>query len=224
MSETKITTTISVIGGTGNEGSGLAFRWALAGYNVIIGSRSADRARGTAAELADMLNGEGTVTGMENAEAAAEGDIIVLTVPYSAHRNTIETIYRECQGKLVIDVTVPLKPPKVNVVQLPEEGSAAQEAQLLFGEDVRVVSAFQNVSATHLKDPDHDIDCDVLVTGDDVGAKKLVIKMIEVIGMRAIDAGPLANAVVAEALTSVLIHINKQYRVKNSGIRITGID
>lgn len=212
-----------MIGGTGKEGSGLAYRWARAGYDIIIGSRRKEKAEATAAELNSMLDKE-RVTGMENSDAAGAGDVIVLTVPFSAHRNTLETIHDEVQGKIFIDVTVPLRPPNVNVVQLPEEGSAAQITQELLGKDVLVVSAFQNVSATHLKDDEHEVDCDVLVTGDDEGAKKLTLKLIEAIGMRGIDAGPLANAAIAEGLTSVLIHINKQYRIKNSGIRITGID
>ncbi|NDJ33689.1 MAG: NADPH-dependent F420 reductase [Chloroflexi bacterium] len=211
------------MGGTGKEGSGLAYRWARAGYDIIIGSRRKEKAEATAAELNSMLDKE-RVTGMENSDAAGAGDVIVLTVPFSAHRNTLETIHDEVQGKIFIDVTVPLRPPNVNVVQLPEEGSAAQITQELLGKDVLVVSAFQNVSATHLKDDEHEVDCDVLVTGDDEGAKKLTLKLIEAIGMRGIDAGPLANAAIAEGLTSVLIHINKQYRIKNSGIRITGID
>ncbi|MGF1506381.1 MAG: NADPH-dependent F420 reductase, partial [Anaerolineae bacterium] len=185
MTSTRLTTTIAVIGGTGKEGSGLAYRWARAGYDIIIGSRRKEKAEATAAELNSMLDKE-RVTGMENSDAAGAGDVIVLTVPFSAHRNTLETIHDEVQGKIFIDVTVPLRPPNVNVVQLPEEGSAAQITQELLGKDVLVVSAFQNVSATHLKDDEHEVDCDVLVTGDDEGAKKLTLKLIEAIGMRGI--------------------------------------
>jgi hypothetical protein len=118
---------------------------------------------------------------------------------------------------------VPLVPPKVSRVQLPAGGSASQEAQALLGFGVRVVTAFQNISAEHLKDADHPIECDVLVCGDDKDAKATVIQLAREAGMTAWDAGPLANAVVPEALTSVLIGLNARHKVKSAGIRITGL-
>lgn len=222
MTTTRLLTKIAVIGGTGHEGSGLAFRWANAGYEVVVGSRDPAKAQNAVQEINSLL-GADKVIGMGNIDAATLGDIIVLTVPYSAHRGTLETIYMHCKGKLFVDVTVPLKPPRVDLVHIPEGRTAAEEAQEILGPEVLVVSAFQNVSATYLKNLSQEPDCDVLVTGNDPGAKSLVIKLVEAAGMRGIDAGDLANAIVAESLTAVLIAINKQYKVKGSGIRITGI-
>lgn len=206
---------IAVLGGTGAEGSGLAARWAAAGYRVLVGSRSEERAVEFAAEIG--------AEGMDNAAAAAACDIAVLTVPYQAQRATLTALREPLQGKILVDVTVPLVPPKVMRVQLPEEGCAAQIAQAVLGEGVRVVSAFQNVSAGHLNDPDHEIDCDVLVTGDDPAARGEVVKLAEAVGLTAIEAGPLDNAVAAEALTSLLIWINRRYRSPGAGIRITAL-
>ena len=207
--------TIAVLGGTGAEGSGLAMRWAQAGYRVLIGSRSAEKAAEFAAEIG--------AEGMGNAEAAARCDIAVLTVPYPAQRPTLSELKDVLQEKILVDVTVPLVPPKVMRVQLPEEGSAAQIAQTVLGDSVRVVSAFQNVSAGHLKDPDHVIDCDVLITGDDPAAREEVMRLATAAGLTAIEAGPLDNAVAAEALTSLLIWINRKYKSPGAGIRITAL-
>jgi len=219
-----MTKTIAVIGGTGNEGPGLALRWARSGqYRVIIGSRQGEKAERVAAELNARL-GEELVRGMVNPDAAAAADIAVLTVPYSAHILTLESIRAGLSGKILVDVTVPLQPPKVSRVHIPPGGSATAEAQAILGDDVRVVAAFQNVGAAHLQDPDHAIDCDVLVCGDDKEARAEAIALAEAAGMRGLDAGPLQNAVVAEGLTAVLIAINKRYKVKKAGIRITGLE
>jgi NADPH-dependent F420 reductase len=216
-------TIIAILGGTGHEGSGLGLRWAKAGHRVIIGSRTREKAQTAAAELNEKL-GITHVQGLDNLAAAQAAEIVVLTVPYAAHAATIESVRDRVQGKIFVDVTVPLAPPKVSRVQLPAGGSASQEAQNLLGASVRVVTAFQNISAEHLKDPDHPIDCDVLVCGDDKEAKAAVIQLATDAGMQAWDAGPLANAVVPEALTSVLIGLNIRYKVKSSGIQITGIN
>ncbi len=213
--------TIAVIGGTGKEGKGLAYRWAQAGYHIIIGSRTADRAKAAAEELNQLL-GADIVQGMDNGAAAQAADMLVLTVPYSAHASTLEMLKDAAQGKILVDVTVPLVPPKVTKVQMPKAGSAAQEAQSILGENVHVVSAFQNISHEHLMS-DEPIDCDVLVTGKGKAARLEVLKLVEAAGMRGVDAGVLENSVVAEGLTSLLIYINKQHGVKSSGIRITGI-
>lgn len=213
---------IAVLGGTGKEGSALAMRWALGGYRVIIGSRSAEKAQTSAAEMNQQL-GADYLTGMDNAAATQAADIVVLSVPYSAHAATLEGVKDYLEGKILVDITVPIVPP-VTTVTVPAETAAALEAQTIVGPDVRVVSAFQNVSYVKLKDPAGEVDCDVLVTGDDADAKAEVIKLIESAGMRGIDAGPLANAIVAEALTPVLLYINKQYKVKGAGIRITGFE
>jgi 8-hydroxy-5-deazaflavin:NADPH oxidoreductase len=215
--------TIAVLGGTGKEGSALAIRWALNGYRVIIGSRNQEKAESTAAELNAELDGDYLI-GLDNVAAAQQAEIVVLSVPYEAHAPTLESVVNDIQGKILVDVTVPLKPPHVATVNVPEGLSAAQEAQAMVGDNVRVVSAFQNVSYVKLKDPKANVACDVLVTGDDLAAKKEVISLVEAAGMRGIDAGPLANAIVAEALTSVLVYINKQYKIKHAGILITGIE
>jgi len=215
--------TVAVLGGTGNEGPGLARQWAKSGrYKVIIGSRQAEKAERVAAELNEKL-GQNLLQGMTNEDAAKAANLCVLTVPYSAQGPTLTQLRDVLQGKILVDVTVPLKPPKVSHVSVPPGGSAGQEAQAILGAGVRVVSAFQNISSTHLSE-DHDhIDCDVLVCGDDKDAKVEVIALAEAAGMRGIDAGPLQNAVVVEGLTAVLIGINIRHKVKGAGIKITGI-
>lgn len=215
--------TIAILGGTGKEGSGLAMRWALHGYRVIIGSRDAQRAVDRAAELNSQI-GNDYLTGMANLEAAQAADIVVLSVPYTAHQATLDGAKSALAGKILIDLTVPLQPPQVRTVHLPAGKAAGLEAQAMLGDAVRVVSAFQNVSAEKLKDPDTVVDCDVLVCGDDAEAKTQTIQLVEAAGMRGLDAGPLANAVAVESLTPVLLYINKAYKVKGAGIRITNID
>lgn len=222
MAEQRLILTLGVIGGTGKEGKGLAYRWARAGYNVIIGSRTKEKAEAAAQELNERLGGE-HVRGMLNPDAAWACDIAILTVPYDAHTATLESVRETLAGKVLVDVTVPVRPPKVSVVHVPAQGSAAQESQALLGDQVRVVSAFQNVSHEHLAE-DHPIACDVLVSGDDGEAKEQVLRLVEAAGMVGWDAGPLANAIVAEGMTSVLIGINRRYKMKGAGIRITGID
>lgn len=218
-----MTTTIAVLGGTGNEGPGLALRWAKSGrYNVIIGSRQAEKGQRVAAELNEKI-GQDLLEGMSNEEAAQAAEICVLTVPYAAQGPTLTALRDLLQGKILIDVTVPLLPPKVARVNVPPGLSAGQEAQAILGEGVRVVSAFQNVGAAHLAEDESHIDCDVLICGDDKAAKAEAIALAEAAGMRGIDAGPLQNAVVVEGLTSVLIGINIRHKVKASGIKITGI-
>lgn len=216
-------TRIAVIGGTGQEGAGLALRWAAAGLPVTIGSRSAEKAAETAAKLSEKLGRPGAIAGVDNLEAASTADLVVLTVPYAAQTTTADSIRPALAGKILIDVTVPLVPPKVSRVQLPEGGSAAVALQTLLGPEVRVVSAFQNVGAVALADLNRPVDCDVLVCGDDEAARETVIGLANSMGLRALHAGPLANATAAEALTSVLIWINRKYKAKEAGLRITGV-
>ncbi len=215
--------TLAILGGTGKEGAGLAMRWALHGYRVLIGSRSADKAKTRAAEMNSELSGE-YLKGLANTEAAAAADIIILSVPYSAHQATLNGVREQCQGKVLVDLTVPLQPPEVTRVNLPAGGAAALEAQALLGAAVTVVAAFQNVSAVKLKKLDQPVDCDVLVCADDQAARAAVIELVQAAGMRGVDAGGLKNAVAAESLTPVLLHINKTYGVQGAGIRITGLD
>ena len=212
--------TLGIFGGTGNEGPGLAYRWAKAGYHVIIGSRTAEKAERVAVELNERL-GDELVQGMQNEEAAYMCDIGVLTVPYSAHASTLELLKDQLKGKVLIDVTVPLDPANIDVVNLPAAGSAAQEAQEIVGEECFVVAAFQNVSHLHLREDDS-VPCDVLVCGDSEAARNQVLALVESAGLVGWDAGALPNAAVVEGLTSILIGINKRYKMKNAGFRITG--
>jgi 8-hydroxy-5-deazaflavin:NADPH oxidoreductase len=214
--------TIAVLGGTGKEGKGLAYRWAKAGYRVLIGSRSSERAVKAASEIMELLEGSSSVVGATNLEAAAQADMVVLTVPYSAHRDTLENVKNALKGKILVDVTAPLMPPKVSKVQMPAAGSAAQEAKQIVGEEVEVVAAFQNVSHEHLLG-EEEVECDVLVTGTSKKAREEVLTLVEAAGLTGWDAGPIENSVVVEGLASVLININKQYGSKHSGIKITGV-
>lgn len=214
--------TIAVLGGTGQEGGGLGLRWAKAGHRVILGSRNAEKAVAAAGEMNRALD-QGNVTGASNKDAAVAADIIVLTVPYSAQRSTVEDVREALIGKILVDATVPLVPPKVARVQLPPEGSAIAAIQKFLGAEVRVVSAFQNVSAHHLKDLSREVVCDVLICSDDIAARETVVGLAADIGLRGIHAGPIVNSTAAEALTSVLIAINMRYKVPGAGIRITGL-
>lgn len=217
---------LAILGGTGDLGTGLARRWAQAGYRVIIGSRTQEKAEAAATDLREVMADRGvgdvTVEAMENLAAATEADIVTLTVPFSHQVSTLELVKPVMQGKILIDVTVPLVPPKVGRVQLPEEGSAGQIAQLTLGEEVKVVSAFQNVAAHHLQEG-QGLECDVLVCGNDKEARAEVITLIEAVGMRGFHAGLINNAAAAEALTSLIININRQYKC-HAGIKITGLD
>ncbi len=214
--------TLAVLGGTGNEGPGLALRWARAGHTVIIGSRQAEKAQRVAEDLNTKL-GTPLIVGMDNLAAAEACDVAVITVPYSAQNALLESLKPALQGKVLVNVTVAMKPPKVARAYIPPEGSACEQSQALLGPEVRVVAAFQNVGAHYLEDADHPVDCDVLICGDDKDAKRIAIQLAEDIGTRGIDAGPLVNAKVIEGLTSVLIGINIRYKVPGAGIRITGL-
>ncbi|MGE0700976.1 MAG: NADPH-dependent F420 reductase [Hyphomicrobiaceae bacterium] len=219
MSDTK--PTIAVIGGTGDLGTGLARRWAKAGYPLVIGSREAVKAEAAAEALAALATGA-KPRGMANRQAAEAGEIVVLTVPFATAPAVLDDIKAAVQGKLFCDTTVPLMPPRVARVQLPPEGCAALLAQKRLGEGVRVVSAFHNVAAHKLEQVDLALDCDVLVFGDKAEDREPVIKLAEALGVRGLHAGPLANSAAAEALTSVIIGINRTYKVDGASIRITG--
>ena len=217
---------LAILGGTGDLGTGLARRWAQAGYQVIIGSRTVEKAEAATADLQEIMAergvGDVSVSAMENLAAAEAADIVTLTVPFSHQASTLNYVKPALQGKILIDVTVPLVPPKVARVQLPEQGSAGQIAQEILGEEVAVVSAFQNVAAHHLQEG-QGLNCDVLVCGNKKVARASVIELVEAAGMKGYHAGMIYNAAAAEALTSVLITINKQYGC-HAGIKISGLD
>ena len=211
---------IAILGGTGDLGGGLARQWSRAGYQILIGSRTLEKGQTAAADLLREFP-DLNVSGHENLEAATAADLVVLTVPFSHQISTLETVKSALIGKVLIDVTVPLMPPKVGTVQLPEGGSAVVRAQEFLGDEVDVVSAFKNVGAMHLQG-DHGIACDVLVTGNKRAARDTVITLVEALGLRGWHAGPLANSAAAEALTSVLISINRHHKINGAGIVITG--
>jgi NADPH-dependent F420 reductase len=212
---------IAIVGGTGKEGGGLAIRWARAGHIVVLGSRDAERARARAAELSDA--GHGTFEGGDNLAAARAGDVVVLSVPYAAHEETLRAIAPGLDGKVLIDVTVPLRPPKVSRVQLPPGRAAALEAQALLGPATPVAAALHHVSHAHLADPAARVHCDVLVVADDDRARTAALGLVKDLGLRGLDAGPLDNAVALESLTPVLIHLNKKYKSPGAGIVFTEI-
>ena len=212
---------IAVLGGTGKEGRGLALRWAKAGHDVVLGSRDAGRARATAAELSTAAGR--TVTGADNASAAASAEIVLLSVPYSGHAALLTELRAALEGRVVIDITVPLQPPKVREVHLPAGQAAALEAQALLGSGVRVVAALHHVSSVHLSDLDHPLEGDVMVCSDDEAARATVIGLAGDLGMRGVDCGVLRNAIALESLTPVLLHINRKYKAEGAGIRFLGI-
>lgn len=213
-------TAIAILGGTGDLGTGLAIRWAKAGHAIIIGSRTLEKAQKAVADL-QAISPSTQATAMMNIDAAAAGEIVVLTVPAEHQLSTLSGVKAQLAGKILIDVTVPLVPPKVGTVQLPPEGSAGKRAQELLGDSVNVVTAFQNIAA-HLLQHDVKIECDVLVAGNKKAARQTVIDLATEAGMRAWHAGPIENSAAAEALTSILIQINRQGGISHSGIKIIG--
>lgn len=220
MFSTNTPESIAILGGTGDVGTGFALRWGKSGHKVIIGSR--DRAKAETA-VARLLKSHPKleVVAMENRQAAQTGDVVVLTVPAAHQLSTLANVKDVLKGKILVDATVPLLPPRVGTVQLPPEGSAGKRAQDFLGEDVMVVSAFQNIAADLMKTNDV-IECDVLVSGNKKSAREKVVQLAKDAGMRAWHAGPIDNAAAAEALTSILIQINKRYPISHSGIKIVG--
>jgi 8-hydroxy-5-deazaflavin:NADPH oxidoreductase len=214
---------IAILGGTGEQGPGLALRWAKAGEEVIIGSRQKEKGEKVAAELNQEL-GKELLRGTDNVTAATAAEVVVLTVPYSAHVSTLASVKEQLQGKIFVDVSVPLDPENARRVSMPAAGSAAEEAQQILGPAVKVVGALQNVSAYILRDVSAAIDCDVLVCGDK-DARPIVMQLVEKLGegIRAISAGPLEAARQIEPITALLIRLNILNKVHSAGIRITGL-
>jgi NADPH-dependent F420 reductase len=213
---------IAVLGGTGALGSGLSRRLARAGFAVILGSRDPARAQVTADALNAAVGGSRVRCATYEAAAAA-ATVAILAVPFDLQSEILEAVSGQLFGKILIDCTVPLRPPKVGTVQMPPHGSAAKKAQAILGDGVAIVSAFQNVSAALLQRDDSLIQCDVLVCSDNANARKIGVQLASAVGLRGIEAGPLANSVAAEALTSILITINRLYKADHAGIRITGL-
>ena len=212
---------IAIVGGTGKEGQGLGLGWARAGQEVLVGSRVLERAQ-RAAETINAAVGRAAATGMLNQDAAAAGEIVVLTVPYDGHAETLQDIREAVRGKILVGVTVPVDPEKPRRLRIPPGGSATEEAQAVLGPETRVVAAFQNISHTHLALGGTNA-CDILVCGDDADARQEVIKLAGLLGLRALDVGPARNARVVEGLTVLLMEINRRYKARGAGIRITGI-
>ncbi len=206
---------IAVIGGTGQLGKAIARRLAKAGHRVAIGSRRAESAATIAAELGGLEHGT-------NVAVAGGRDVLFVTVPHGAQAATLAQIRNHVGSAIVVDTTVPLVPPKVMRVQLPASGSAAMDARAVLGDGVRLVSGFHNVAA-HKLDADDDVDCDVLIFSDDLEARAMVIDLAKDMGLRGLAGGSLANSAAAEALTSILIFMNRTYAADGAGIRFTGL-
>ena len=212
---------IAILGGTGKEGGGLALRWARE-EEILIGSRNIEKAQRACAELNEEL-GAPLVKGGLNRWAAEEADMAVLTVPYSAHRATLSDVRDALAGKILIDTTVPIDPK--SPTRLRNAGqSAAEEAQEILGPEVHVAAAFETVSFTLLRDLGKKPEGDVLVCSDHEDAKGVALNLVGLCGFRAIDGGPLSNARVVEAMTPMLIHINRRYKVKHAGFRVSGLE
>lgn len=212
---------VAILGGTGKEGAGLATRWAQAGHAIIIGSRDAARAQDKAIELRERAN-KLTIVGKENAEAAALGDIVVVALPAAGLAATLPAAREACRGKVVVSTVVPLTFGGPRLFTPPPSGSSAEDVQALLPE-AKVVAAFHHIAAHELAETEHDIDSDLLMCGADVEAKAVVTELGRSMGLRVIDVGPLSNAGPLEAITAVLATINRRYKLKNAGIKITGL-
>ncbi len=212
---------IGIIGGTGQEGGGLATRWARAGHDVFLGSRDPQRAVLRATELG--TDGSCSIKGGSNQEAVTSSEVVVLAVPYSAHRGVLQELSSLLTSRILIDITVPLAPPSVYRVTLPTGKAAALEAADILGSSVAIVATLHHVSWIHLAEKDRPLEGDVLFCGNDPRAKMVVSELLADLGARPLDAGPLENAIALEALTPVLIHLNRHYRSRSAAIRITGL-
>ena len=210
---------IGIVGGTGALGSALARRWLLVGHKIIIGSRNQEKARDLADKLSSQLN-RYEITVETNAKASESADIVILTVPYSAHKETLQDIATNVEGKILIETTVPLRPPKVARASLPQRGCVASITQEFFGEHADVVSTFHTVSAAHLGNLEHKFLGDVLVYGNKKAARQIVINLIEQLGLKGWHGGSIENSAASEAMTSVMIFMNKYYGLKGAGIQV----
>ena len=219
---------IAIIGGTGPQGQGLALRFARAGIEVVVGSRDPLRAATTVSEVnAKLPKGSSNIVGLSNLDAIREADeMVIFAVPWSAHNDTLHNIKAELSGKILIDIVVPLSENDPKKVDMPPEGSATEAAQAILGSDVPVIGALHNVSATTLNNLDWDINCDVLVCGNSLEARKKVIELIKKIDVKAYNVGDAQSARCVEALTPILIRLNisKMVPFSHSGIQIWAPD
>jgi len=213
--------TIAILGGTGKEGAGLAVRWAKLGHSIVIGSRDAERARSKAADLRDVAHAI-PIVGHTNREAAALGEVVVIALPANGLAGTLPEVREPSRGKVVISTVVPLTFGGPRLFTPPATGSSAEEVQALLP-DARVVGAFHHIAAHELAEADHPIECDLLICGHDAGAKETVAQLGRSMGLRVVDVGPLSNAGPLEGITAVLATVNRRYKLKNSGIKITGL-
>lgn len=213
--------TIAILGGTGKEGAGLALRWAKLGHTILIGSRDAGRARAKAEELREAADAR-PITGHTNAEAAAGAEVVVIALPANGLAATLPEVRPACRNKVVVSTVVPLTFGGPRLFTPPPIGSSGEEVASLLPE-ARVVSAFHHIAAHELADADHPIDCDLLICGQDPPAKETVTELGRAMGLRVLDVGPLANSGPLEGITAVLATINRRYKLKNSGITITGM-
>ncbi len=213
---------IAILGGTGNEGFGLGYRWAAKGHDIIIGSRKREKGAQAAVDMLEKLP-EATISGTDNVTAAQQAEVVVLSVPYWAQQSTLKTVKSALEGKLLVTVVAPTGEKAARVHRLESGLSAAEEAQQQVGETVRVIAAFQNIGAHHLLDLEHQLDCDVLVCGNKKADKAVAIQLCQDAGLNGINAGALQNARAVEGLTAVLIAINIIHKKKSAGIRITGL-
>lgn len=218
---------VAIIGGTGDQGKGLGLRWARAGLEIVIGSRDADRAKAAALEMQSSLGRPASIEGASNAEAAAGAPIVVLTVPFAAQIGTLKEIREQLTpGVLLIDVTVPIEPAvggKPTRMLGVWAGSAAEQCAEMAPPGVHVLSGFHNVGAAALQDLSADVDCDIIVCGDEKSIRERARPLVDAIpGCRYIDGGPLQNSRIVESVTALIIGFNIRYKA-HCGIRITGI-
>ncbi|KZM38974.1 MAG: NADPH-dependent F420 reductase [Marinomonas sp.] len=215
---------IAIIGGTGPQGKGLALRFARAGIDVVLGSRDGEKAAKDASQMSELLPaGSASISGMGNIEATqAAEEMVIFAVPFSAHEASLLSLKPHLAGKILIDIVVPLAQGNPKAVDMPAEGSATEAAQALLGEDIPVVGALHNVSAVTLNDLEHEINCDVLVCGNQLAAKKKVMALIDVLGVRTYNAGLADSARCIEAITPILIRLNisKDVPFSHAGIGV----
>jgi len=212
---------IAILGGTGKEGAGLATRWARVGHSIIIGSRDAERAKTKAAKLREATH-KLPIMGESNAEAARLGAVVVIALPAQGLAATLPEVREGCRDKVVVSTVVPLTFGGPRLHTPPPAGSSAEEAQALLPE-AKVVAAFQHIAAHELAEADHPIECDLLLCGADAAAKETVAELGRSMGLRPIDVGALSNAGPLEGITAILATINRRYKLKNSGFKITGL-